>query len=127
LAINNPYDSYRQNSVMYAKQGDLTMMLYNGAINFVKQGAEYIGQKQIEGASNALIRAQEIISYLTETLNWEYEVSNNLGALYFYINRQLAAANINKDREMLDEVLDLLEDLRQTWREALDRANSPGS
>lgn len=126
MALNNPYDHYRQNAVMYANQGDLVMMLYNGAVNFVRQAVVSIDQNSLEGANNALIKTQNIISYLTETLNFDYQISHNLAGLYFYINRRLAEANIKKDKEILNEVLDLLEDLRGTWREAISKNGNPG-
>lgn len=37
MAILNPYQQYQQQSVMTATPGELTLMLYNGCIKFMKQ------------------------------------------------------------------------------------------
>lgn len=120
----NPYQQYQQNSVMSADRGELTLMLYNGAIKFIKQGMKLAEEKNTEGAHNSIVRAQEIISHLKETLNMEFELSNNLALLYDYINRRLFEANIKKDKDILGEALGLVEELRNTWMEALKIAKS---
>ncbi len=120
----NPYQQYRQNAVKSAGRGELTLMLYNGAVKFVKQGMKFIEEKNIEGTHNAIVRAQEIILHLSDTLNMEYELSQNLARLYDYINRRLVEANLKKDEQVLAEVLGLVEELRDTWAEAIKRAGS---
>ncbi|OPY58774.1 MAG: Flagellar protein FliS [Pelotomaculum sp. PtaU1.Bin035] len=119
---SNPYQRYQQNAVTSANKGELTLMLYTGAVKFIKLGMKLVEEKNIEGANNTIIRVQEIISHLNDTLNMEYELSNNLALLYDYINRRLAVANAKKDKQILGEVLSLVEELRDTWAEALKLA-----
>ncbi|BAF60276.1 MAG: flagellar export chaperone FliS [Pelotomaculum sp.] len=116
------YSQYSLNAVMTASPGELTLMLFNGAVRFIRQGLNFAEEKNIEGAHNAIIRAQEIIQHLNGTLNMDYEVSKNLAMLYDYIVRRLTEANIKKDGQILKEALDLVEDLRNTWAEALKLA-----
>ncbi|MCL6559020.1 MAG: flagellar export chaperone FliS [Firmicutes bacterium] len=120
----NPYQQYRQNAVMSAGKGDLTLMLYNGAIKFIKQSIKFVDEKNIEGSHNTIVRVQDIIAHLNETLNMDYEISKNLELLYDYVNRRLVEANIKKDSNILREVLGLVEDLRNTWSEALKLSGS---
>lgn len=115
----NPYQQYRQNSVISAGKGDLTLILYDGAVKFIKQGIKFIEEDKIQDVHNAIIKAQEIITNLSETLNMEYEISGNLSSLYEYIYRRLVEANLKKDKLILGEVLGLVAELRDTWREAL--------
>jgi flagellar protein FliS len=124
LTIANPYQQYQQNAVKSANPGDLTLMLYNGAIKFIKQGMKLAGESNIQGAHNAIVRAQEIIAHLSETLNMDYEVSAGLSSLYEFINRRLMEGNMKKDQEILGEALDLVEDLRNTWAEALKQTRT---
>ena len=115
----NPYQQYQQNAVTSASPGELTLSLYNGKIKFTKQAILAIDKGDIETANHTIIRTQEIISYLMDTLNNDYEISNNLSSLYDYMNRRLTEANIKKDKAILEEVLGLIEELRDTWGEAL--------
>lgn len=118
------YQQYQQNAINCAGRGQLTLMLYNGAVNFVRQGIQHVNNKKIEGAHKSILRAQEIIAYLDETLAPEYEVSHSLALLYDYMNRRLMEANVKKDRTILEEVLGLLEVLRDTWAEAIKLAGA---
>jgi len=120
----NPYQQYQQNAVKSASGEDLTLMLYNGAIKFIKLGMKLAGEKNISGAHNAIVRAQEIIAHLRETLNMDYEISAGLASLYEYVNRRLMQGNIKKDQEILGEALGLVEDLRNTWVEAMKLSRS---
>jgi len=124
----NPYQQYQQNAVNSASKGDLTLMLYNGAVRFIKQGIQLAGENNIQGVHNALTRAQEIIAYLDQTLDRSYELSAGLASLYEYMNRRLMEGNIKKDPAIMAEVLELVEDLRDTWSEALklSRAGAAG-
>jgi flagellar protein FliS len=119
MAITNPYQQYRQQSVMTASPGELTLMMYNGCIRFIKQAIQHIKDKDVEGAHNAIIRVQDIVSELMLSLNMDYQVSDNLMSLYDYIFRRLVEANTKKDTEILEEVLGLITELRDTWAEAV--------
>lgn len=115
----NPYQQYRQNSVISAGKGELTLILYDNAVKFIKQGIKCIEEGKIEDVHNAVIKAQEIITHLSETLNMDFEISGQLSSLYDYINRRLFEANMKKDKLILGEALGLVADMRDTWREAL--------
>lgn len=76
----------------------------------------------IEKTSNAILRAEAIFGELRATLNMDYEVSNELDTMYEYVLHRLSEANIQKSNEILDEVLELSVDFRDTWKEAMKRA-----
>lgn len=120
----NPYQQYQQNSVMSAGKGELTLLLYNGAVKYIKQGLKHIEEKNIEEAHNSIVRVQDILAELNGTLNMEYEISRNLALLYDYMIRRLIEANNRKDKLILDEVQGLVEDLRDTWLQVLKLSKS---
>ncbi|HZJ83160.1 MAG TPA: flagellar export chaperone FliS [Clostridia bacterium] len=119
MAMLNPYQQYQNQSAMTANPGELTLMLYNGLIKFINLAKAGIDNKDIEKSNNAIIRAQDIIQELSITLNMDYEISNSLGSLYDYIYNRLVDANLSKDKAPLDESMDLIVDLRDTWAEAI--------
>jgi len=121
----SPYQQYQQNYIKSAGRGELTLILYDGAARFIKQGIRFIEANNIQSAHDSIVRAQEIISHLNETLNTDYELSGSLALLYDYINRRLIEANIKKDRDILGEVLDFVSQLRDTWNEALKLSRAP--
>lgn len=119
MAMNNPYQQYQLQSVMTASPGELVVMLYNGCIRFIKQAIECINSKDLMGAHNAIIRAQDIIVEFMSTLDMKYEISHNLLALYDYLHRRLVEANVKKDTAILEEVLTFVTEFRDTWAEAV--------
>ncbi|WP_026894455.1 flagellar export chaperone FliS [Clostridiisalibacter paucivorans] len=122
MAIGNPYAQYQQNSVMTASPEELTLMLYNGAIKFIKQAKIFINEKQMENAHKSIVRAEDIIAELNITLNMDYEISENLRSLYTFILDRLTDANVQKSTDVLNEILPLVEDLRDTWQQAMKQA-----
>ena len=112
---------YLKNQIETSSPGQLLILLYDGAIKFLNQAKIGIQNKDIELTHNNLIKAQNIISELRDTLDMEIggELANNLFALYNYFNRRLVQANIKKEIEPVDEVLEHLRGLRDTWKQAI--------
>jgi flagellar protein FliS len=119
MAINLAYQTYQQNQVTTATPGELTLMLYNGIIKFIKQAQTAIDQRDYERANLFNLKAQNIITELTVTLKMEYAIAQHLSALYEYMGRRLIEANIKKDKAILDEVLGMATELRDSWSEAV--------
>ena len=122
MTPNNPFNQYKENSIYTASSEELTLMLYNGIIKFVMLAQTAIDNKAIEKIHNNITRAKDIISELQLTLDKNYEVSNNLALLYDYMSRRLVEANVKKDKAILEEVLELVKDLRDTWAQAIKLA-----
>ncbi len=126
MVMTNPYQQYKQNSIMNATPGQLIVMMYNGCMKFIKTAEKAIEQKDIEGANNAILRAQDIIDELMSALDRQYDVSDNLYNLYEYINRRLVEANIKKDKAILQEAYNLVVQLRDAWAEVVKVREKPG-
>lgn len=112
---------YLKNQIETSSPEQILILLYDGAIKFLNQAKIGIQNKDIELTHNNLIKAQNIISELRDTLDMEIggELANNLYSLYNYFNRRLVQANIKKEIEPLDEVLEHLKGLRDTWKQAI--------
>ncbi len=118
-AANN--DQYLEQKVMSSSPEGLTLMLYEGALKFIRQAKLFNEEKNIEKTSNAIIRAEAIYSELQSTLNMEYPIGQELDRLYDYVQRRLAEANISKDNEILSEIELMTEEFRDTWKEAMKK------
>lgn len=112
-------NAYKQNSVTTASPGELTLMLYNGCLKFLSKAKHAIQDKNIQDKNTNLIKAQAIISELMATLNMDIEVSNNMFALYEYMNRRLVEANIQNDVSIIEEVEGFVTEFRDTWKEVI--------
>lgn len=119
MAVQNPYQSYQQNSVNTASPGELTLMLYNGCLKFVHQAKKAIEDKNIEARNINIQKASKIITELMVTLNQELEITKQILPLYDFMNRRLIEANLKNDLTALSEVEDLLVDFRDTWKQVI--------
>lgn len=117
--INTPYQKYRQTQAQTASKPKLLIMLYDGAIRFVRAGIEGIENKDNEKANNNLCKAQAIVHELISALNFEYPISHDLLRVYEYMLHELIEANVHKIAAPAQEVLEHLTDLRETWLEAM--------
>jgi flagellar secretion chaperone FliS len=117
--MNNPYKSYQQNSVNTASPGELTLMLYNGCLKFIKQAKKAIHDRNVEEKNTSLIKAQNIIHEFMVTLNMDVKVSSELMVMYDYLNRRLVEANVKSDPAILEEVEGFVTELRDTWKQVI--------
>ena len=118
----NNFDNYKQqqnNKILTAKPEELTLILYESAIKFCNIAIIAIENKNIEKAHINIMKIQDIISYLRDTLNLNYEVSKDFLVIYNYIEKRLIEANIKKDIQVLNEVLKHLRDITNTWKQIM--------
>jgi flagellar protein FliS len=113
------YEKYKKTSAATMSPGRLLIMLYDRAIKAVEDAIDNIDDQQAAEAHKHIIKAQDIVLELRNTLNMDYSISAQLQELYDYFYFQLVQANIHKDKLLLKEILPLLAELRETWQEAV--------
>lgn len=118
---NNPYAAYGNNKILTATPAQLTLMLYEGAIKFVNIAIVACEKKEIEKAHENIMKTENIIMEFQATLDHKYEVAKDFDSVYSYLLRRLREANIKKDKDILDEVLQHLRTMRDTWKEVMEK------
>ena len=118
MMMTSPYDKYKQSSVQTSTPAQLLIMLYDGAIRFVRGAIGSIELKDYSKTNEFMSKAQAIISELRATLNHSYEISGQLDKLYEYMNYLLIDANIKKESKPAEEALGYLLELRESWMQA---------
>ena len=113
----NPYNVYKQNSVNMASSQQLLLMLLDGAVKYTKIARMAIVKKDIPRAHKELIRVQDIFLELMITMDKNTEYMENLYNVYDFIKNELAKANMKKDTQIIDDVLPLIEEIRDMWYE----------
>lgn len=112
----NAYQQYQQNYILSAPPEKLVVLLCEGALKFVRLAKKAMEEKDYAGANSYIIRAEDIVMELNESLDMDYEISKNLRSLYNFIYQKLIEANIKKDPAAISEIEPLLEDLKETWQ-----------
>ncbi len=115
----NGYAAYANSKIMTASPAELTLMLYEGAIKFCNIAIVAIEKKEVEKAHNNITKVENIISEFQITLNHDYKVAEDFDNVYTYLKQRLVEANMKKDKEILEEVLEHLRTMRDTWKEVM--------
>ena len=119
----NPYNKYKQTSVLSASREQILLMLYEGAIKFTKLAIQAIENNQIAERGQNIIRAFDIILELQATLDHKVggELAGQLEQLYVFMMDQYTKANIKGDPEPLRANLKVLENLYDGWKGAIEK------
>ncbi|KOA21044.1 flagellar protein FliS [Clostridium homopropionicum DSM 5847] len=120
MNTSNAYSAYKNNSINYASKEQLLLMLLDGAVKYAKIAKQAMIDKDIQKAHDNIRKTQDIFYELMITLdvNQAGEWGQQLMSIYEFTVRRLGDANIRKDVHIIDEVLPLIEDLRDTWEQA---------
>lgn len=117
----NAYNAYKNNSVNYASKDQLLIMLLDGAVKFSKIARQALVDKDVKKSHENLVKVQDIFIELMVTLDQNAgEWAQNMFKVYDFIKSKLVEANLKKDVNILDEVMPLIEEVRETWNEAYE-------
>jgi flagellar protein FliS len=109
--------AYRQQSVLTATPGQLVVMLYDGAVRFLHQAAYAMREGNVAVSGNRLQRAEAILDELLATLDLEKGdvIASRLQGIYVFCLRHLMEARLERSPEMIEQVSELLGELRESW------------
>lgn len=113
-----PATAYQDAVITTQSKGRLIVLLYDGAIKFMKLAIKELEANNFEAKGRYIARTQDIINELNAVLDIEAggEIAANLRKLYCFMNRRLAEANTKRDPQMIREVITLMEELSQSWK-----------
>jgi flagellar protein FliS len=120
----NPYttNQYQQNQIATASPEQILLMLYDGAIRFLRKAMAGIEASDEEAKRYGISKCMAIVSELSNSLNYEIggKIAEDLDGLYAFMMREMTDANLSGDLDKLRVVETLLMDLRETWGEAVE-------
>ncbi len=114
----NGIAAYQDNTITTQSKGRLIVMLYDGAIKFMRLAIKELEANNYEAKGRYINRAQDIINELNAVLDMDAggEIAANLRKLYCFMNNRLSEANIKRDPQMIRDVIKLMEELNQSWK-----------
>jgi flagellar protein FliS len=114
----NGIAAYRDAAIATQSRGRLIVLLYDGAIRFLRLAIKELEAQNYEAKGRYINRAQDIISELNAVLDMDAggEVAANLRRLYCFMSKHLSQANTKCDPQMIREVITMLEELNQSWK-----------
>jgi len=132
MSTTSQAQAYKSTAVNTATPASLLLMLYDGAIRFMRIADKAFDCEDPlefnQSIHNNLVKAQNIVRELRGALisrgeGEDEDLVNNLIALYDYFDRRLQEANVKKNREIVHEIIARMSDLREAWAEAYSKEN----
>ena len=110
--------AYQNAAVTTQSKGRLIVLLYDGAIKFMKLAIKELEANNYEAKGRYIARAQNIINELNAVLDMDAggEIATNLRRLYCFMNNRLSEANAKRDPQLIREVITLMDELNQSWK-----------
>ncbi|AQT66884.1 Flagellar protein FliS [Anaerohalosphaera lusitana] len=115
----NGIGAYQETAVLTQSRSKLVVMLYDGAIKFMKLAIREMEAENFEEKGKYITKAQDIINELNAVLNMEAggEIAVNLRKLYSFMHGHLARANAQNDPKLVEEVIECMDELNQAWKD----------
>jgi flagellar protein FliS len=109
---------YKEQSVNTMTQGELLLLLYDELVKRLTQAELALDKKSYEIFESSVQRGIDIIHYLDDTLDRQYDLSGNLTRLYEYMIYELGRVKIGRRKDPLVHVKSMAMELRDAFREA---------
>lgn len=122
----NAASIYQNQQVLMSSPAKLVAMLFDRAIRAMNEAMLCIDSGDIQGRCKNNKKTFDIINHLDMTLDMEQggEVAKNLANLYGFILRKLPEIDFKNDKNVAQEVINLLTPIRDSWNE-LAAQNTP--
>ena len=108
--------AYKEAAILTASPEQLVVMLYDGAIRFLRQGEMAMREGMVAQTNDRLQRAEAIVDELLSTLNMEAgDISVRLQSIYVFSRKLLVEARVERDPAKVAQVVTFLAELREAW------------
>jgi len=122
----NAHSTYQTVQVTTTDRGRLLLMMYEGALKFLRQAKMGLENDDIGKFCRFLSKSQAIIAELMNTLDHEKggEIAKELDRLYDFMLFYLTEANLHRDPERIAKVISLVETIYSSYKEIIEGEHS---
>lgn len=111
----NPYAAYKKQSVTTMTPIEIVIKLYSETERELNRSVVFIKEKNYESANNALNKSVDLIAALRSVLDVSLPIGKNLDAIYGFLEKQIIAANVKKDVEIVNSLLPMVAELKDAF------------
>lgn len=121
-----PHATYQEVQITTTDRGRLLLMLFEGAINFLKLSVTGLEEKDIAKFCRYLSKGQAIVAELMNTLDFEKggSIARDLERLYDFMLFYLSEANLYRDTKRVEKVISLIEVIHSAYKEIIEGKSS---
>lgn len=118
----NGYQSYKNQSVMTMTPGEMLLLLYDELTKRLVRAEMALKKEDYKLFDASVQRCVDIVQYLKDTLNFNYEISRELNTMYDFFLYELSRVSAARKAEVIAEIKPLVKKLRDTFAEAAKKA-----
>ena len=112
------YQQYKQQSINSMTSGELLLLLYDELVKRSTLASMALEKEDWPLFEGSVERCVDIISYLDETLDRQYPISQDLGRMYEYFTYQLGRIKIGRNKKELERLRPMLAEMRDAFHTA---------
>lgn len=114
----NGFQHYKEQSINTMTSGELLQLLYDELIKRLLRAELALKKEDYPLFERSIKRATEIVRYLKQTLDLQYEIGRELNRMYDFFLYELSRINAGRNPAVIEELKPLVEQLRDAFREA---------
>lgn len=111
----NPYATYKKQSVTTMTPIEIVIKLYSETERELNRAVVFIEEKNFESANKSLSKSVDLIAALRSVLDVSLPIGKNLDAIYDFLEKQIIAANMKKDTEIVKSLLPMVAELKDAF------------
>lgn len=112
------YQNYKNQAVSTMTPGEMLGLLYDELLKRLTRAELALGKKDYELFDQSMKRSTEIVNYLKNTLNYDYQISVELNRMYDFFLYEFSRINAGRNVDVILEVRPLIVELRDAFKEA---------
>lgn len=103
--------------ITQANKTQLITILYEMVLLYIDEAQEALEKKDKTAFRSAIRKIRGCMNELTSSLNFEYEIAQNLMQLYLYVNRELVQAGMRYEKENLEHIRFVIAELQKAYQQ----------
>jgi len=117
--MDNKVKAYQTSDTLGKSQLDLIIKVYDGAIAAYKKASQFFEKEDMSAGREELDKAKKFVTHLYTTLDMEKggDIAEQLSQLYAFVVNQTNIVDATKDLKQIDDIISILDNLRQGWVE----------
>lgn len=118
----NAHATYQNVQITTTDRGRLLLMMYEGAIKFLKQAKVGLEEDDMVKFCRFLSKGQAIIAELMNTLDFEKggSIARDLDRLYDFMLFYLTEANLHRDSKRVGKVIGLIDTIYSAYKDIIE-------
>lgn len=120
----NAYQESKRFAIESLSKGEVVVKLFEEASKQVKMAVILSEREEFVKSFNCITKSQKIISSLNLSLDMNYPISIELDQIYGFIYEKLGEANTSRDIPLMKDILGLINELKDSFKEAERLSNS---